>query len=351
MRRIASLAVALCSLCAVTRAQAAPAVRAVAPSSVDRQLLQRAFARAGYRPPAGARLLITRVSPRRSRAAAARAPTYQRFSFADSGVTVGGFWPASTVKLWAAVGALLVARAAGLDSRARVRMRDSYGRYRGTLAALIRPAILWSSNRAYDRLVMVAGADHLNTTLARRYALSGLVIQCPYFGGPSLDSPALRLGSTSLAARPMRARFARCASPQNCASMLLLQEVLRRVVLHDELPPAERFPLAARDVRLLRRVLLRARDKVGRAARAALRTRALRIYNKAGRYPGMDHLDNALIVAADGRRYLVTASVPYSRSARTDRATARQLHELVYRGLLALERRHDSARKKVPPAL
>ena len=48
---------------------------------------------------------------------------------------------------------------------------------------------------------------------------------------------------------------------------------------------------------------------------------------------------------------IVTASVPYSRSARTDRATARQLHELVYRGLLALERRHDSARKKVTPAL
>ncbi|MCK5800667.1 MAG: hypothetical protein KAI47_25945, partial [Deltaproteobacteria bacterium] len=48
----------------------------------------------------------------------------------------GRYWPASSIKLAAAVGALAVLGRVGIDGRSSLRFRDSYGTFRGTLASL-----------------------------------------------------------------------------------------------------------------------------------------------------------------------------------------------------------------------
>jgi hypothetical protein len=127
----------------------------------------------------------------------------------------GLFWPASTIKLAAALGALERLRALGVDGNATIELKDSYGRYRGRFAWLYQRAISQSTNRDYDRLVRIAGLDFLNQRFFRRLGLRHTVLQCPYGGASTLgNSPELRfrLGKK----RRQRAAFVSSTSRPDC---------------------------------------------------------------------------------------------------------------------------------------
>lgn len=317
----------------------------------DRRLLAAAFAAQRYAPPKGAHLLITEIRQRKEPTTRRRLFDFAYYSLGDTAFahSAGRYWPASSVKLPAAVGALLVLARQGLDGRARLRFKDSYGAFSGTAAQLYRPAIVRSSNRAYDRLVRIAGSDALSTELAR-FGLPQTRLSCPYAGAAEITrSPTISYRTQAgrrgeIAARQAKGSDDRCQLGANCTTLFEMSEILRRVVLHDHLAPGERFPLAARDIAALRAALRKARSKIVPAARAVF-GRGLTIYNKSGRYPPWDQLDVALVVDREGiPRVLIAASVAYARPGEAHRRVERRLATLVRRGLEALKRRRPRPR-------
>src|SRR5438309_2320085 len=81
-------------------------------------------------------------------------PAYGYFEAGGGGFT-GGFFPASSIKLLAALGALDFARSLGFTGDAVVD-----GGY--TIHDYYDAALRWSSNEDYSELVRIAGVDRLH---------------------------------------------------------------------------------------------------------------------------------------------------------------------------------------------
>jgi len=309
----------------------------------DRTTLTEAFAARDYTPPDGTFLLAARVVE------GAGQPAFQYYSLGDTAFlnSDGKYWPASTIKLMAAVGALSHLHAVGLTGAARLEFRDGRGLYHGNALNLVRNAIIDSNNVAFDRLVRIAGFDGLNGGfLSPENGFPHFSIQCPYdpLGkvGSLRESPliAYREGKLKgeLPARDSTREELGCSDGANCVTLFELLDGLRRVVLHDELPEGDRFPLHARDVGRLREYLLAAKNKLEPGASEGLR-HPVRVYNKAGRLPLADHNDHALVVdERTGERYLVALSVPERTGDR----------ELVEGQIVELARHTFRALKKLP---
>jgi hypothetical protein len=301
----------------------------------DRASLGAAFAAAGYSPPDGTFLLAARV------VAGLGQPAFQYFSLGDSGIvfSAGKYWPASTVKLTAAVGALRTLGSYGLTGAAQVSFSDDDGSYSGTVKNLYSAAIEVSDNVAYNRLMELAGFDTMNDTyLVAAESFPEMVLQRRYTHPlPTSDlrhSPAISYSESgktgTIPARVGTGQHPTCPDEANCITLLELTEVLRRVVLDSELPAIDRFPLGVTDVANLQGSLLTAPTKLDPGASSAL-GHPVKVYNKTGDVPGDDRLDHGLIVdTVDGRRFLFAASMPYDTTSDT------QMSELAKRTLQAL---------------
>ncbi|MDQ6727169.1 MAG: hypothetical protein M3066_13535 [Actinomycetota bacterium] len=86
--------------------------------------------------------------------------TYQTYE-AGGGALSDNFWPASSIKVLAALGALDFARSMGFTGAATVTFDD--GRDQASIRAIYRAAIADSSNFDYDWLVLIAGVERLNS--------------------------------------------------------------------------------------------------------------------------------------------------------------------------------------------
>jgi hypothetical protein len=104
-------------------------------------------------------------------------------------------------------------------------------------------------------------------------------------------------------------------------------------VAPEYLPVANRLTLGKRDRRRLKRALRRAKSKFEKAIKNVLGQTV--IFNKAGRYPGLDHLDVAYVKSRKLGRLVLAISVPYTRRYRSDRATAQLLERIAERVLKA----------------
>lgn len=285
----------------------------------DRQSLAAAFAQAGYTPPSGLYLVAARV------VAGQGQPALELFSYKDTGFTYspGHFWPASTVKLTAAVGALWTLGSYGLTGAAQVTFQDDDGSYSGTVANLYDRALRISDNVAYNRLVEIAGFDAFNDQfLVTARGLPQMVLQRRYT--KPLPTSNLRTSPTisyvegaksgTIPQRVGTGSHPECPSEGNCTTLFELLDGLRRVTLHSELPSTERFPLASSDVTGLKAALLAAVTDMQPGAGQAL-GHPVTIYNKTGLVPGNDHLDHGLIVDnTSGERFLIALSLPYAAS-------------------------------------
>jgi hypothetical protein len=294
-----------------------------------------------YRPPSGTYLLATRV------VRGVGQPGYASYSLRDTAFMYswGRYWPASCVKLMAAVGALRTLKQHGLNGSTWVELEDEDGRFRGPVRLLQRRAIRKSTNTDYNRLMLIAGLDRLNEHYLRaRYGLPRMVLQRRYtHPTPTANlrrSPPIsfRHGKRSgtLPARQSTRTYARCPQEANCVTLFELQEVVRRVMLHHELPAARRFPIGSKDIKRLHADMLAAPNKFDPGATAAFGT-APKVFNKAGRVPGDDHLDSAFIVHGK-ERYLLAASVPYSGPYEKGSVTKKQLEQLGQHTLSILRR-------------
>ena len=276
------------------------ALAVAAEEPVDDTTLEEALAGAGVELPDGSSVYAVRLE------ADGTSTAYE----AGEGAEYADFWPASSVKLLAAVGALEYLSDLGFTGDARITMeRDTF-----TVADVYEAAVADSSNEAYDRLLKIAGVDWLNEEfLTPANGFGDTVIQRSYTGW-GVDSPAMTIVEDGrrliVPARPASGVDGCEDDDGNCSTLLELTESVRRVTLDAELPEAERFDIAATDIAGLTDALLAAEGFLEPAVSEVLGEETL-VYNKPGYVPGDECVDVALLTdEAAGLRYLLAVETP-----------------------------------------
>jgi hypothetical protein len=172
-------------------------------------------------------------------------------------------------------------------------------------------AIRMSSNADYDTLVEIAGVDWLNReflTAARGFPAT--VIQRSYAGGDLYHTPAMTLteGGRKVTVPARSSSVDPSCAQGNCSDLFEMSESVRRVVLNDEITPADRFHITPADVAGISGSLLAADGWFEPAVVRVLGASA-RVYSKPGYVPNLDCMDVTLI-DAKGQRLLLSATVP-----------------------------------------
>jgi hypothetical protein len=235
---------------------------------------------------------------------------YEQYE-AGGGALAVDFWPASSIKVLAALGALDLARSLGHTGAATITFDD--GLPAGTLRSIYEPAIRDSSNYDYDLLVRIAGLDRINEeflTASNGFPVTS--INRSYSGLEFAESPAMIFSEgdrrTYVPARKAQ-RAPECDG--NCSNLFEMAESVRRIVLNDQLPLEQRFDLDPGDVKALTKALLDAEGFFDASVAKALGVGA-RVYSKPGDADGLDCLDVAFIQSKAGKRFLLAATVPHS---------------------------------------
>ena len=268
------------------------------PVSLDGRL-----AALGYEMPEGANLYAVRVVEGEA------GRTYEQFQ-AGGGALGVDFWPASSIKVLAALGALDFARSLGYSGAATVTI-DGVSPY--SLREIYEPAIRDSSNYDHDLLVQIAGLDRLNAvflTAANGFPVT--TISRSYSGVEFKESPAMTFEEgdrwTSVPARV--AELDPECDAGNCSNLFEMTESVRRIVLNDQLPREQRFDLDPSDLAALSEALLDAEGFFDDAVAATLGSGA-RTWSKPGDAAELDCLDVAFIESEAGKRFLLAAVVPH----------------------------------------
>ncbi len=286
-----------------TQAGAAPAsAPPVLVTELDAQL-----ASAGYELPESSDVYAVRIDD------GPGGPTYERFE-AGGGALAEDFWPASSIKVLAALGALDFARSLGYTGAATVTFDDPDDSGSRTIRSIYEAAIRDSSNYDYDLLVRIAGVDRLNSEfLTAANGFPATSITRAYAGTDLSYSPPMVIaeGDTRTYVPERETTLTPECDAGNCSDLFELAESVRRIVLDGELPPDQRFNLDPGDIDGLRQALLEADGFFPPAVAAAFGDGAT-IYSKPGDAADYDCLDVALIQSPAGKRYLLAATVPHS---------------------------------------
>jgi hypothetical protein len=258
----------------------------------------------GYQLPAGASVYAVKVLG--SPGHVAGYVSYQ----AGDGAYATDFWPASSIKVAVAVGALVFLHAMGFTGAATVSTDDGWS---DSVRGLYDAALRDSSNEAYDELVQIAGYDWLNSAfLTASNGFPSTVVQRSYSGIDITTSPAMTLTEgarqTVIPARSSTADYG-CPDAGNCSDLFELVDSVRRVVLDPELPAAERFPIDATDIAGLTDALARADGFITPGVVGALGNGSV-VYDKPGWVSGLDCVDVALVVSPTGDRFLLGETAP-----------------------------------------
>ncbi len=205
---------------------------------------------------------------------------------AGGGARADDFWPASSIKVLAAVGALEFLAGLGFTGSAAVAFDDGDA---WTVRDLYDAAIIESSNEAYDRLVQIAGVDWLNTEfLTSENGLAATVIQKSYIDLGILSSPGMTIseGDRSLDL-PARLPGGDLGVPEegNRSDLFELTESVARLGFGDHLPEDRRFGIDPSDRAALAEALLQAEGFLRPGAAAVLGDDVL-VYEKPGHVEG-----------------------------------------------------------------
>lgn len=284
---------------------ALPATALGQAAEVDETRLAELLQARGFEPPKKFKALVGKV-----RLPADGPPTMDWYDWRGTSDDRDDWWPASSVKIYAAVAALERARALGFSPEAWVTYHyderpSLWGQdaepVKGRLSHLVHGAIVASNNRAFNRLVELVGFDRLNdeffttrnglgrTTFLRAYFA---MLDDPQTGhGDNRYSPRITLAyrgdSRELPARKGDRRGHECPDQGNCTTLRELAEHIRRVMLHDRLPEAQRYDLDDAELELLREALEAPRKEHGQLLVEAVQAGfgedvPLRIYHKPG---------------------------------------------------------------------
>ena len=267
--------------------------------------LQTRLDQAGYRLPLGTSVYAAQIL--RSPGGSLR---FQEFE-AGGGARAEDFWPASSIKVLVAVGALDFLRTLGFTGAATVEWPSGWST---PVRKLVDDAVNESANDAYDLLIQIAGFDRLNSVfLSPANGFPDTVVQRAYAGYDIRNSPPLKVteGDRTATIPPRSSDTVYdCPDRGNCSNLYEMTESIRRIVLHNELPVSQRFNLDPADVRALDYALLASEGWIDPGVVRTFGTRA-RVYNKPGFAGGLDCLDVGLVVdVTTGHRFLLGISTP-----------------------------------------
>lgn len=233
---------------------------------------------------------------------------------AGGGALARDFWPASSVKLLAALGALDFAASLGFSGGATVAV-DGLGDegYTWTLREIYQSAIAQSDNLDYDMLIRIAGFDRLNAEfLSPANGFPTTVIQRSYAGLDVRWSPEMTFeegGRTVVVPAWEGTGDYGCPDEGNCTDLFEMSEAVRRLVLGASIPAEQRFAISPADVDSLSEALAGAGSFFATGAKRALGPGAT-VLSKPGVAPGRNCVDTAVVTAPDGERYLLSAVIP-----------------------------------------
>jgi hypothetical protein len=275
--------------------------------------------------PEGARVLAARIFP------GGDVPAYAWFEAGGGGFD-NNFFPASAVKLLAALGALDFARSLGFTGAAVVDGGYSLREYYDA-------ALRWSSNEDYSALVRIAGVDRLNRQFLPEHGFGATAIQEPYGPGEQVTwSPEMTLteGDREVVVPERQGDADYGCDGGNCATLFDLVDAVRRVVLDGEIDGRERFDLDPADIAGLQDALAGAEGFIAPGVVDALGP-DVRIFTKPGWVPELDCVETALVVDdATGHRFLVAVAAP-------DDGTCEELATMAADVLRVLEQCEDGA--------
>jgi hypothetical protein len=265
------------------------------PTDVDETLLADRLVAAGFEAPPTFKALVGEV---------ARDGTSVRwYDWRGTSDDRDDWWPASTVKLYAAIAALERARAMGYPPLAWLTFHyegEEGEPVRLRLSQIVRRAIVPSDNAAFDQLVELVGFDELHERFfSARNGFTNTVFLRAY-GGRNRDpetgfsrnrrSPAITIEHGGrrrrLEPRDGAGRY-ECPDHGNCTTLRELAEAMRRVMLHERLPEDQRFALGPEELALLRSALVAERPERAELLADALRrgfgeSVPIRIHHKPG---------------------------------------------------------------------
>ncbi len=282
-------------------ARPAPNWKAQIERVIDGSSLPAYFASVGYSMPAGAGVYAMRVVD------GAEYPAYQVFD-AGIGAFDMGFWPASTIKLLAAVGALEWVFEQGFTGAARVDWDSGFG---DVLRDIYGRSIRVSSNIDYDRTLRAAGWDYMNATFLTAERGFGRAVITGSYARVEVRNPGGYTLSEAGVSQYIPGRAGLGEYGRNDTDLYELTEGVRRVMLDGELPTTERFRIDAADVAELQDALCAATPSYFASGAATALGGTPRICHKPGWVPDNECLDHGLITTEDGARYLIAATVPY----------------------------------------
>jgi len=223
---------------------------------------------------------------------------YRRYDYKGTSIDRDDWWAASSVKLFAAVAALEYLRELRFGTKAEITYHYKEKDVKNSIAWLVNQALTPSNNIAFDRLVEIVGFENMKNWFQRRGLVDTILLR-GYSGrvrdaesklGTLRDSPAVTIceGRRPCKKLPQRHGHDRpwqCPNQGNCTTLQDLTEVLRRVMLHESLPQAERFNLGDSELRLIRGALSGKRSRglgVVNGLREGFGNKHLDIYNKPG---------------------------------------------------------------------
>jgi hypothetical protein len=293
---------------------------------VDSEVLPRALEQAGFDPGPHFKAVIVTIAE-----GADGALAFRWFDHRGTATHADNWWPASTVKFPVAVAALERLTALGFGPDARITFHYEKEPVTQTVSEIVRKALIPSDNHSYDRLGEIVGFDELNKGfLSPKNGFFRSVLQRGYSGrkkdaatrrGTLRYSSALTLEQDgrveSLPERVGKGHYD-CPEHGNCMPLMELAEAMRRVMLHEHLPKAQRFDLGRANLELLRKALGSERPRglgVVNGLRSGFGESPIEVFHKPGF--ALDWFSDVVFVRSvrDGRRYIVAMAGYPGRSA------------------------------------
>ncbi len=258
---------------------------------------------AGYELPPGGSVYAARVLAGDGR------PLYDDY-VAGGGALAGDFWPASSIKLLAALGALDFAASLGFTGAATVTLDSGYSY---TLREIYLSAVVDSDNFDYDVLILIAGFDRLNSDfLSPANGFPTTVIQRSYAGIDVRWSPEMTFeedGRTAVVPAREGTGEYECPDEGNCSNLFEMSEAVRRLVLDRSVPAEERFAISPADVDALVDALAGTGSFFAPGVEQVVGPGA-KVQSKPGVAPGLACVDTAVVTVPTGDRYLLSAAIP-----------------------------------------
>ncbi len=218
------------------------------------------------------------------------------YDHAGTGIDRDSWWPSATVKIYAAVAALERLGELGFPVESWVTFEYEDGPVTLRMDHIIRHALEYSSNSAFDRLVEFVGFDRMNTEFfTTGNGFEDTVLLRASTGRHPDETTGNNLNRVSpriVVRRGQRVRVIpaetgrgaySCPNQGNCTSLLDLAESMSRIMLHDELPETARYDLRPEDLELLREALGVARNReVAQLMKDAFGDAPVEVYHRPG---------------------------------------------------------------------